>query len=78
MPVIGVTMIVPLFTPVHAVAVVDVLAVIPLVRLTIALIVLVHPPEASVTTIVCEPAATLVNVYGLAPINVVTPSNIKV
>ena len=53
---------VPVFTPVQAVAVVAVFAVILLMRFTVTFKLLLHPEEASVTVTVWLPAATLVNV----------------
>ena len=78
MPDADVMVIVPSFTPVHAASVFVVVAVMLPVRFTVILTVLVHPPEKSVTTIVCGPGATPLKVCGLGPVAGAPPSNTKV
>ena len=65
----------PLLTPAQEVAVAEVVAGILPLKFTVTLTVLLQPAEASVTVIVCGPAATLVNVYGLGPTTGAPPSN---
>ena len=71
-------LIVPLLAPGQEVAVGVIVAARLLVWFTVRLTVLVHPPDASVTTTTWGPAGTLLNTIGLFPDWVTVPLSTKV
>jgi hypothetical protein len=72
---VAVTVIEPVDTPAQAVGVDEVLTVKELFLLIVTLMVLLHVPVGSVTTTICGPGPTFVNVYGLPPLTGVPPSS---